>query len=118
MIMDAHLRIHAGDLAGHVLLIVTEEQERLYAAAPELLEALKLVQVKCQCEEYGARLHAIVSRAIAKAEGTPPGRTNQPSAPTQPTEAKYEIQTGWFWRKKYMKKNRPKRKIRLVRMND
>ena len=67
----------------------------LIAAAPELLEAVKELRTDdgcwCHPESWGnghsAQCHAI-QEVVAKAEGTPPGRANQSSEPTQPTEAK------------------------------
>jgi hypothetical protein len=67
---------------------------QLFAAAPELLEALKaaydLLEGECEFNEDAPMLSIIVN-AIAKAEGrsTAPGRTIQPATePPNPTEAK------------------------------
>jgi hypothetical protein len=58
------------------------EDARLFATAPELLVALKTY-----VDHFGDPLKC-ARAAIAKAEGTPPGRAEQSSDPTQPKEAK------------------------------
>jgi hypothetical protein len=67
---------------------------QLFAAAPELLEALKEARdlIEEECEIYpDAPMVRLIVDAIAKAEGrsTSPGRTIQPATePPNPTEAK------------------------------
>jgi hypothetical protein len=68
----------------------------LIAAAPDLLEALKAMMhydttAAMMSLPIGKQMRDIYSQAraaIAKAEGTSPGRANHSSDPAQPTEAK------------------------------